>query len=308
MVSLSPAPPIRDDADLRDRLTGTPGVRQGAGQKRICALTTVRNDRLFLSKWIEHYGTAFGRESLFVILDGYDQQPPADIRGVNLIRLPHQPLERVPAMRRRARVMSQIARGLLYYFDAAIATDVDEFLVVDPRIDCSLARYLHSRKLPASLSALGLDVGQHLRLEGPLDPARPFLAQRHFAHVSSRYTKPSIITRPLTWGSGMHRIKGCNFRIDPHLYLIHFGMVDYQLATGKTLDRDRLNTGWKGHLTRREKLFEIVTESEPYEGDAYFSRARSYQTWHRPIYAWNKPGMIPGDPVIRIPDRFRELV
>lgn len=276
--------------------------------KQICALTTVRNDKIFLSKWIEHYGSALGRESLFVILDGYDQEPPSNMEGVNLIRLPHQPLERVPAMRRRARVMSKIASGLFHYFDMAIATDVDEFIVVDPALRTDLRTYLSTRNLPASVSALGLDVGQHLRLEDSLNPELPFLGQRQFAHVSSRYTKPCITTRPLTWGSGMHRIKGRNFHIDENLYLFHFGMVDYALSTGKTMDRDRLATGWQGHLSRREKLFQIITDACPVEGDQYFAQARRYQTWHRPIYAWNKPGMIPGDPVVRIPDRFRAIL
>ncbi len=276
--------------------------------KRVCALTTVRNDKIFLSKWIQHYGNALGRESLFVVLDGYDQEPPGDSDGVNFLRLPHQPLERVPAMRRRARVMSKIAAGLYYYFDMAIATDVDEFIVVDPTVGMDLRTYLSARKLPTSLSALGLDVGQHMALEEALNPEHPFLKQRQFAHVSSRYTKPCITTKPLTWGSGMHRIKGRNFRIDENLYLFHFGMVDYALSTGKTMDRDRLATGWQGHLSRREKLFQIISDSQPIDGDKYFAHARRYQTWHRPIYAWNKPGMIPGDPVVRIPDRFREAI
>lgn len=276
--------------------------------KQICALTTVRNDKFFLAKWIRHYGSALGRESLFVILDGYDQDPPADSEGVNFLRLPHQPLARVPAMRRRARVMSQIAAGLFHYFDMAIATDVDEFIVVDPDVGVDLKTYLVSRKRSPCVSALGLDVGQHLRLEKPLIPDCLFLKQRQFAHVSSRYTKPCITTRPLTWGSGMHRVKGRNFRIDENLFLFHFGMVDYALSTGKTMDRDRLATGWHGHLTRREKLFQIISEADPVDGDKFFAKARRYQTWHRPIYAWNKPGMIPDDPVVRIPDRFRDSV
>lgn len=276
--------------------------------KRICALTTVRNDKIFLCKWIQHYGDMLGRENLFVVIDGHDQPIPPDCGLVNFIRLPHTPLERVSAMRRRARVMSHIAKGLYYYFDIAIATDVDEYIVVDPIVGQDLPEYLSSRKLPASLSALGLDVGQHLKLEAPLSTNRQFLLQRKFAHVSSRYTKPCITTRPVIWGSGMHRIKGRNFRIDPNLFLFHFGMVDYGLSTGKTLDGDRLATGWQQHLSRRERLFGIITESSPLDGDSYFPKARQYQTYHRPLYAWNKPAMIPGNPVIRIPDRFETSV
>lgn len=278
--------------------------------KRIAAITTVRNDAFFLPKWIDYYGHAFGFESLVVVLDGYDQIKP-ECEGadrVNFIRLPHVPKERVPAMRRRARVMSGIAKGLFQYFDAVLATDVDEFLVVDPNTKTGLADYLLSQKRATSVSGLGLDVGQHLRLEDPIDQSQPFLSQRQFAHLSARYSKPNTTFKPVTWGSGMHRIKGRNFRIDPNLFLFHFGMVDYEKSTGKTLDGDRLATGWGDHLKRREKLFKIVTDAEPKDGDSYFATARRRQTWMRPIYAWNKPGMLIDEPVVTIPERFRDLV
>ncbi len=276
--------------------------------KRICAISTARKDRVFTTKWVDYYGRLLGRKNLFLILDGHDNDPPENAVDVNIIRLPHLPKKRVPAMRRRARVMSKIAAGLYHYFDIAIATDIDEFIVVDPKLGLSLVDYLSSKPLPTAVSSLGLDVGQHLTLEQTLDLEQPFLDQRRFAHVSARYTKPCITTRPVTWGSGMHRVKGRNFRIDPNLFLFHLGMADYGLATGKTLDKDRLSTGWKNHLERREKIFQIITEAKAVDGDSYFQKARRLQTWRRSPYAWNKPAMIPGNPVIIIPDRFRGLV
>ncbi len=276
--------------------------------KRICALTTVRNDPIFLTKWIDYYGSAFGRENLFVILDGHDQERPENTDRVNFLRLPHIPLERNAGDRRRARTMSKIAAGLYHYFDIAIATDVDEFIVVDPKIGLDLTSYLNSRKLPSSLSALGLDVGRHLPSEEPLDINRPFLEQRKFALVSSQYTKPCITTRPLVWGAGMHRIKGRNFRIDPNLFLFHLGLIDHAPATGKMLDRELLHPSWDTHRSRRDKLFRILSDADPLDGDAYFPQARRYQTWHRPLHALNRPGRIPSNPVVSIPERFRNLL
>lgn len=279
-----------------------------APSKNIAAITTIRNDHMFLEKWVRYYGDQLGAKNLYVFLDGHDQEIPKSAQGVNFLYLPHMPLKRVPAMRRRARVMSYLARGLFKYFDAVIVTDVDEFLVVDPALNVSLSEYLSNSKSRSSLSGLGLDVGQHITLESPLDVSRPFLDQREFAHLSSRYTKPSVAFRPVTWGSGMHRIKGKNFHIDPNLFLFHFGMVDYELATGKTADSDRIKTGWSGHLSRREELFKIIAESAPIDGDEYFPQARRYQTRHRPIYALNKPAMMPKNPVVRIPKRFSGIV
>ncbi len=272
------------------------------------ALTTLRNDRLFLPRWVAHYGTALGgREHLYVILDGHDQPVPAGLGPVNILRLPHLPASRAEADRRRARIMSDIARGLMRVHDIAIVTDVDEFLILDPDAGDDLLAYLAAGR-GATASALGLDVGQHMAHEAPLDPARPFLEQRGFAHVSARYTKPVVARRPVTWGSGMHRVKGRNFRIDPHLYLLHFGMVDAALCAPTLADPDRHRDGWAGHLDRRKRLFDIITHAKPREADAYFPRARRWQTWVRPLTALNKPAMIPGNPVVRLPERFRGLV
>ncbi len=276
--------------------------------KNIAAITTCRNDTFFLEKWVDYYARAFGAENIFVILDGHDQAAPANLGRANLMRLPHQPLERVPAMRRRARVMSDIARGLHRYFDIVIATDVDEFLVLDPDVGDDLAGYLSAISGRLSVSGLGLDVGQKLGEEGAIDPAKPFLAQRRYAHVSARYTKPSTTFKPVTWGSGMHRIKGHNFHIDPNLYHFHFGMVDYERATGKTGDPDRLATGWEAHLDRRHQLFSIIERAKPVDGDQYFEEARRLESTRRPLYALNKPAMIKGEPVVVIPERFSNIV
>ncbi|MCK7538208.1 MAG: hypothetical protein MZV63_48280 [Marinilabiliales bacterium] len=45
--------------------------------------------------------------------------------------------------------------------------------------------------------------GRILNLEPAIDPARPFLEQRSFAHVSARYTKAVVATRPLKVGIGV---------------------------------------------------------------------------------------------------------
>jgi hypothetical protein len=277
--------------------------------KSIAALTTARNAAGFVTKWIAHYGAALGAENLFVLLDGHDQEVPDGVGRANVLRLPHRPAGRAEGDRRRARIMSHLAHGLFHLYDVVIATDVDEFLVVDPDRGHDLRAYLSDlRHPPAAISALGLDVGQHLSKEAALDPARPYLDQRRYAHVSARYTKPVVATRPVTWGSGMHRVKGRNFHIDPNLYLFHFGMVDAGRAHETATDADRTAAGWANHQARRERLFRLITDAEPLDGDAFFPVARRRQTWRRPLFALNKPAMLPEEPVVIIPARFRGLV
>jgi hypothetical protein len=281
---------------------------KGPDRKRIAAISMVRNDEFFIPKWIDYYGSQLGHENLFLLLDGHDQPLPHDHGTINMIRLPHQELGRAEGDRNRARLVSYFARALFLRYDLIIANDIDEFLVVDPDRHVTLSEYLQRPIRSASLSALGLDVGQHTGLESPVDPGRPFLEQRSYAHVSARYTKPVVAAAPLTWGSGFHRVKGRNFHIDPNLYLFHFGMVDYDQSRGKLDNQSLHNAGWTGHLDRRYQLFELIAKNEAVDGDDFFKKARRRQTLIRPLFALNKPGMLAEKPIIKIPARFRSVI
>lgn len=272
------------------------------------AITCVRNDTLFLEQWIDYYGSLFGYSNLYVFIDGFDQPLPTLHAKVNVIRIPHVPIARVPAMRRRARTVSNLARAIFPYYDAVIALDVDEFLVPDPAKYADLNEFIAKGPKRRTLSGLGLDVAQHRTLETALDHDQPFLGQRRFAQISTRYTKPALAFKPVTWGSGFHRIKGRNFHIAPDFYLFHFGMVDRDLSKQKTEDADRLKTGWGGHLLRREELFDVIADTPASDFDTEVARSRQMQTWVRQIQAWNKPAMLNQQRVVEIPERFFGVV
>ncbi len=277
---------------------------------RIAAITTLRNDDLFLPRWIAHYGAAFGHRNLFVFLDGHDQSRPICPHGdqVNYLALPHLPLGRAAGDRRRARTMSDLGRALHRYFDVVLATDVDEFLLLDPQAGDDLAAYLGGVKHRTSLSATGLDVAQNTKTEAALDPARPFLGQRRFAQVSARYTKPVISFRPVTWGSGMHRVLRHGYRIDPNLYLFHFGMVDHARATENPGADARRALGWGRHLERRERVFKAIAGARPHDFDQFLPEARETLQKRRQFPAWNKPATLKGNAVVEIPERFFGMV
>jgi len=276
--------------------------------KRIGVVSMVRNDSFFITKWIDYYSQQVGQENLFLVLDGLDQELPRGYGHINVIRLPQRALNRTRGDRNRARLISYFARLLFHRYDIVIAHDIDEYLVIDPDCRQSFADFFQKPIKSASLSALGLDVGQHLKLELPIDPARPFLEQRSYAHVSARYTKAVVATRPLTWGSGFHRVKGRNFHIDPNLYLFHFGMVDYDLSRAKIGDKSLMEAGWQGHLGRRYELFELITNNPIIDDENFLKQARRRQGLFRPLYALNKPGMLKEKPIIRIPERFRNII
>lgn len=277
-------------------------------QKNIAVISMMRNDNFFVKKWIDYYGRQFGKINLYLILDGQDQPLPEGHNEINILRVPHVKLGRASGDRNRARLVSHLAKALFHRYQVVIASDIDEFLVLDPNLNQSLAEYLQKPINHSSLSALGLDVGQHLEKELPIDPSRPFLEQRKYAHVSARYTKAVIATRPITWGSGFHRVKGKNFHIDPNLYLFHFGMVDYNISKEKEQDKALHEQGWKWHLDRRYHLFELIRSKPAVDGDTFFAKARIRQSLYRPWFAINKPGTLREKPVVQIPHRFWDTV
>ncbi|RZS94855.1 glycosyltransferase family 2 protein [Cecembia calidifontis] len=280
----------------------------GNQPKKIAVITMARNDDFFLSRWIKYYGKELGEENCFIYLDGEDQPVPANAGKVNVFHEKRVAEHVVKAEKRRLGFLSKVAKSLLERYDIIIGVDADEFLVVDPKVGKSLAAYLSEIEINPSVSGLGVDVGQLLGKEPDLDKEKPFLTQREYALLSSRYTKPSVISQPVNWGSGFHRVKGHNFRIDPNLYLFHFGSVDYKMIQDRFKDKDRMATGRAGHIKKRAKTIDIVTKSKAKKEEKWLKIARNLQTYARPIWAWNKPTMLKWKLVIKIPDRFKGIV
>ena len=278
--------------------------------KRIAALTMARNDEAFLHRWTAYYGAQLGMQNLFVFLDGTDQtltQPLPE--GIHVSAVAHIEGNRSTADRRRIDFLSSQAANLFAEgYELVVGTDVDEFLLVEPSLNLSLAEFLSQRKIGTSLSALGIDVGQHLENEAPIDDALPYLHQRHYALLSDRYSKASILARPVQWGSGFHRVRGHNFHIASGLYLFHFGCVDYNRLKARFTENERNAEGWEAHLRRRARTIHLITKSSPKAWEQTVARARRLQNIFRKPYAWNKPTMLRQKWVVEIPERFRNLV
>ena len=277
--------------------------------KRIAALTMVRNDEFYLRKWVEYYGTQLGKEHLYIFFDGTDQQIPPFCEGTHAMAIPKVGTDVVSNDKGRVAVMSEKAAELFANgYDLVIGTDADEFVVVDPKLGQSLPEYLSNCEIGVSLSPLGLDFGQKLGEEGDIEGSRPFLQQRHYAQIGTRYTKCSVIAQPCEWGSGFHRIKGRNFHIGRDLYLLHFGYFDMRRLQERFQDADRLKLGWEAHMRKRARTIRYCTDLPARDFERWTRFARICQTLCRPPYALNKPAMLELKIVVRIPERFRDLV
>lgn len=278
--------------------------------KRICAITMVRNDEFYLRKWVEYYATQLGRENLRIYFDGEDQRVPDFCEGVYTELKPRIPGMVVKAEKERLTFLSQQAARLMQEegYDLVIGVDADEFLVVDPNQGKTLLEYLSEKEVNVCLSGLGVDVGQHLDREGVIDGSKSFLSQRRYAYLCSRYTKPSVIARPVTWGSGFHRIKGHNYHIDEHLYLFHFGSIDLEMIKERMGNADLVSTGRLGHIKKRAKTIHVVTNAKARDWDKTVKGMRCVQQWLRQPLAWNKPWNPITKVVVTIPERFENVL
>lgn len=277
--------------------------------KRIAVLTMVRNDDFFLRKWVEYYGRELGKENLYIYYDGEDQTIADFCQGTNAFLHPKIGTQVVAAEKARLKFLSERAAELFAKgYDLVIGVDADEYIVVDPKLGIGLKEYLSQQNINVSLSPLGLDFGQKLGEEPDLSHNEPFLSQRHYAQIGTRYTKPSIIVEPCRWGSGFHRIKGHNFHIATDLYLMHFGYSDSKILESRLADADRVAQGWEKHIYKRSRTIRLVTGQKARDFDTWTCFARNCQTLCRPIYALNKPAMFELKIVVKIPDRFSNVL
>ena len=273
--------------------------------KSVAALTMVRNDDFFLRKWVEYYGRELGKENLYIFYDGEDQVIADFCEGTNAFLHPKIGTQVVAAEKARLKFLSEQAAVLFDKgYELVIGVDADEYIVVDPKLGVGLKEYLSCQDIDVCLSPLGLDFGQKLDEEGDLSLQKPFLAQRHYAQIGTRYTKPSIIAQPCRWGSGFHRVKGHNFHIAKDLFLMHFGYSDSKILQARLSDADRVSQGWEKHIYKRSRTIRYVTEKRAMDFDVWTKLARICQTWCRPPYAWNKPAMFELRVVVKIPERF----
>ena len=277
--------------------------------KQIAVLTMVRNDDFFLRKWVEYYGGELGKENLYIYFDGEDQAIGDFCQGTNVFVHPKIGTQVVTAEKGRLKFLSQKAAELFAKgYDLVIGVDADEYIVVDPKLGVGLGEYLSNQSIDVCLSPLGLDFGQKLGEEDDLSMESSFLSQRHYAQIGTRYTKPSIIAQPCRWGSGFHRVKGHNFHIAKDLYLLHFGYADKRLLEERLGDADRMAQGWEKHIYKRSRTIKYATEKKARDFDRWTRFARICQTWCRPPYALNKPAMFELRIIVKMPERFRNVL
>lgn len=186
---------------------------------KVAAVCMTYNEPEFVPLWLAHYARQVGRENCFILDDGSSDGSTAGFGPYNIIRLPRRPYD--PSG--QSAFNSTFCTGLLQYYDYVLYSDVDEFVVSDPKVAKTLADYCR-RPLPPVITMVGLNI-VHLPDEEPAwDPGRPILTQRRFVRFSSSMCKATLISQPVIWSPGSH---SANARtIFDHLYLFHAKWFD----------------------------------------------------------------------------------
>lgn len=194
-----------------------------AARKTLACVTMVYNERDMLPLWLRHYGGQVGAQACYVIDHGSDDGSTADLGGATRLRLDRSPLDE-PG---RAAFVGQVCAGLLRQYDYVAYTDADEMLVADPAIWPSLVDYINDAPPPV-VTALGMNLLHLIGHEADWDPARPILAQRHWAFALASMCKPALIGRPVAWSPGFHS-SDAPIMFD-RLFLFHLAYFDYGTA------------------------------------------------------------------------------
>jgi hypothetical protein len=118
----------------------------------------------------------------------------------------------------------------------------------------------------------------------------------------------SCASTPTGWISDYEEGQQLASKEGKDLFLFHFGYFDLGRIKARFEDPSRRAAGWTKHLERRSKTIRQVTAGKALDWDRWTRNARILQTFVRPPYAWNKPAMFELVIIVRIADRFENIV
>lgn len=194
---------------------------------KIAAFTMVHNEDVFLPIWINHYGKHVGYENLYVIDDGSVDNSTDNLGPINVIKKNKSPLDEDV----RAILISSFFEILLNNYDVVVFSDVDELIVVDPRVNNSFFEYIKKySNLP--ITAIGFDIIHRLFYESDIVLENKLFSQRNFARFSPLYCKTLISSRPIRWSPGFH-YSNIQRRFDENIYLFHLRAFDKNIAINR---------------------------------------------------------------------------
>jgi len=199
-----------------------------ADKKPACVITMVKDDYFFLERWVKYYGGIFGRDALYVVNHGGGDKVADIATGCSVINLPGGFQKNFDVV--RWRLFNGLAQGLRGYYTFAIVTDVDEYIVVDPKTGLGLDDFLGKRRGKVTVTPIGVEVVHKKDLELDEIGAGPMLGPRRYARYASEYCKPTIFNHAVRLSRGGHYSTDPVLKVFRKLYLFHMRFADAALC------------------------------------------------------------------------------
>lgn len=198
-----------------------------ADKKLACVVTMVKDDYAFLERWVGYYGAIFGRDALYVVNHGGDARVAEIAAGCSLVDLPGDFQTNFDMV--RWRLFNGLQQGLRGYYNFVIITDVDEFVVVDPKSGLGLDEFLAKRRGKVTVTPIGVEVVHQPALEPEPIGAGPMLGPRRYARFTTAYSKPIIFNHEVKLARGGHYSTDPELKVFRNLYLFHMRFADEAL-------------------------------------------------------------------------------
>lgn len=285
--------------------------------KSIAITTMVYDDDLYLRIWLDYWERFVSRSSLYVLIHADYEHYEELAKGCNTIRIARPSLHSGFEVN-RWRMLSGICSGLTYMFDRVIYTDVDELIVLDPKIGDNPVEYILGLDEPV-IAPFGVDVVESpVDNLPPIDLSRPILSQRNLIAPLPLYNKPCITSRPIRWGSGGHDSDCKDVALSEHLFLFHLRLFDKQHYRTRAMGRKAMVTDPATGLdikglggvtwTQLVEFSEYSIKKPDPLGDIRFNRYR--RRWRmEPVLKnglWQRRKRIYKD-LYRLPERFEQV-
>lgn len=257
-------------------------------KKTACVITMVRDDLFFLDRWVRYYAAIFGRSALYVVNHGGNPAVSDIASGCNVIAIPDTFDENFDV--HRWRLFNGLSSGLRNYFDFVMVTDVDEFLIVDPKTGLGLDDFLAKRQAKLTLTPIGLEVVHKPDLETDTIENGPILGPRRFARFTSAYSKPCVFNHTVKLSRGGHFANDPTLKVFRNFYLFHMRYADAQLYKDTlqrrqnqvaALGRDPGLLSWQWTASESElSPYEKISQQPVKDGfDFSENIARLSETW-----------------------------
>ena len=211
------------------------------------AFTIVHNEQMMLPLWLRYYRRYFEPADLYVLDHSSTDGSTAGLeQSCRVVSVHHDAWFDHHWLRSTVQAFQ---RFLLSSYDNVLFTEVDEFVVADPRRYAGLDAYIEALAPRPAARCVGFNV-VHQADEPSLRLDDALLSQRRWWRAALPYNKRLLARVPLSWSDGFHEeYNAPDDPPDPDLMLVHLHRIDHDACLAR--HRAAFRRGWNESDVRR---------------------------------------------------------